>query len=754
MVVDNSLRDPENGRGNGGAGAVVCTLRSKYVGFSRMAMKLAERTPPFAIEDWIVDPDFHQLSRGSSICTLEPRVMSVLLQLAAHPQRVISKDEFLRAVWPDTFVGEDALTRCISILRHALNDDPHHPRFIKTVPKAGYCLLVSTRSLGLEPPSSEQIPSAARAAPEAPRTSTRSNLGVIIGVGAATLVAITIAIFLARQRHGDPIPSVIPTFQLTTDAGEQSRPAVSPDGKRLAFVWAKEDGSHQHIYIKQLGSESLLRLTDLPDDEYSPVWSPDGRAIAFLSSSPAGLALYVASLDSAHAPDKVYIPGETTRWEQGALAWSPDGKSLVLADHLGAEPSSSIYRIDLDTRRARPLTSPPSGWEGDLSPAFSPDGRKIAFLRASENSVLDVYWIPSSGGQPQQITHDGQMIDGITWSSDNRSIIFSSNRAGEYGLYKIALNGRTPQRMPVGTENATQPAIPRDGKNLAFVQGSAIFGILEVSVARNETAAKDSMMVSSTAQDSAPSISPDGSHFAFQSWRSGTQQIWISSFDGQSLRQLTPTTGDLTGSGSPSWSPSGRDILFDSRIRGHSHIFIIPAAGGTPTQITFADANDIVPRWSVDGRTIYFRSNRGGRWQLWKLPASGGEPQPVSRDDGMVAQESADGKWLYFARGGENGIWRMPASGGEEVRILDQPLAGYWGYWAVGRSGIYFLDQTQATPAISIYDPSTAKTSTFAKLNRVPPLNSGIALLGSGRTLLISDKHDAGSHISIAQGVF
>jgi len=717
-------------------------------------MKLAERTPLFAIDDWIVDPDFHQLSRGGSICTLEPRVMSVLLQLAAHPQRVISKDEFLRAVWPDTFVGEDALTRCISILRHALNDDPHNPRFIKTVPKAGYCLLVSIRPLELAHPSPEPASSMAHVPPDAPSRTTPARLGLISGAVVAVLIAITAVISIAHQPHPDTVPSVIPTFQLTTDAGEQSRPALSPDGKRLAFVWAKEDGSRQHIYIKQLGSESLLRLTNLPDDEYSPAWSPDGRAIAFLSSSPAGLALYKASLDPTHSLDKLYIPGETTRWEQGALAWSPDGKSLVLADHLGAQPSSSIYRIDLDTRRARPITSPPAGWEGDLSPVFSPDGQKIAFLRASENSVLDVYWIPSSGGQPQQVTHDGKMIDGIAWSSDNRSIVFSSNRAGEYGLYKIALTGGTPQRMPVGTENATQPAIPRDGRNLAFVQGSAIFGILEVSAARNEIAAKDSIGISSTAQDSAPSISPDGSQFAFQSWRSGNQQIWISSSDGQSLRQLTPTTGELTGSGSPSWSPSGMNILFDSRINGHSHIFIIPAAGGTPTQITFAEANDIVPRWSVDGRTIYFRSNRGGRWQLWKLPASAGVPQPVSRDDGMVGQESPDGQWLYFARGGENGIWRMPTSGGEEVRILDQPLAGYWGYWAVGRSGIYFLDQKQTTPAISIYDPSTQKTSTFAKLNRIPPLNSGIALLGNGRTLLISDKHDAGSHISIAQGVF
>jgi Tol biopolymer transport system component len=368
---------------------------------------------------------------------------------------------------------------------------------------------------------------------------------------------------------------------------------------------------------------------------------------------------------------------------------------------------------------------------------------------------MDIYWVSSDGGEPHQVTHDGKMINGIAWSSDNRSILFSSNRAGEYGLWKVALAGGAPQRLPVGTEDATQPAIPQNGKNLAFVQGSAIFGILRIGAAKNDVhEAKDAMIVSSTAQDSAPSLSPDGTQFAFQSWRSGSQQIWVSSINGQSLRRLTPLGGELSGSGSPAWSPSGDQILFDSRIHGHSHIFVMDAAGGSPRQITFAEANDIVPRWSADGHTIYFRSNRGGRWQLWKVPASGDMPQPVTSDDGMVGQESPDGKWLYFARGGENGIWRMPASGGEAVRILDQPLAGYWAYWTVSRNGIYFLDQKQGAASISIYDPSTQRVTSFAKLNRVPPLYSGLSLLHDGRSLLISDKHDAGSHISIAQGVF
>jgi Tol biopolymer transport system component/DNA-binding winged helix-turn-helix (wHTH) protein len=733
-----------------------------------------DRKSPFTLEGWIVEPEFNQLTQGDSVHRVEPKVMSVLLQLASQARSVVSKDEILRAVWRDTFVGEDALTRCISVLRHILEDDPHNPRFIKTVSKVGYCLLVAARPLQRPPadlplpdspmltegpqrpsPTATAAEAAAAASPIAQTTGKRMTGIRLAALALVLALAAGLAIWAVHATRVNSTPSAIRTFQLTTDAGEQSRPTWSPDGKRLAFVWAKEDGGHQKIYIKELGSESLVQLTSIADDEYSPAWSPDEKQIAFLSSSESGLGLYIASLGASPSVRKVYIPGGTKRWEDGALSWSPDGKSLVLVDHIGAQASSLIYLIDVESLRAHTLITPPAGWEGDLDPVFSPDGGKIAFLRATEGWDADLYWVPTAGGEPQQITHDGKKINGIAWSADGQSIVFSSNRAGQDALWKVPLKGGAPQRLPVGTEDATQPAIPLHGNYLAFVQGTAIFGIQRVSASKDVSReAKEAPIVSSTAQDSAPSVSPDGTQFAFQSWRSGARQIWVSSIDGQSLRQLTQLEGAISGPGSPSWSPDGGRILFDARIYGHAHIFVIAAAGGSPKQITFGEVNDIVPRWSADGHSIYFRSNRGGRWQLWKLPSTGGAPQPVTSDDGMVGLESPDGKWLYCARADENGIWRMPASGGEAVRILDQPMAGYWGYWAVNRNGIYFLDQKQSAPSISFYNPVTQKITGFAKLNRLPPTYSGLSLLPDGRDFLISDKHDAGSHISIAQGVF
>jgi DNA-binding winged helix-turn-helix (wHTH) protein len=123
--------------------------------------RLALLTPEsrFLLEKWLVEPEFNRLSSADATHNVEPKVMGVLLQLAVRAESVVSKDEILRAVWPKTYVSEDAVTRCVSVLRHILEDDPQNPRFIKTVFKVGYCLLVPVTPLesslvGATPPDS------------------------------------------------------------------------------------------------------------------------------------------------------------------------------------------------------------------------------------------------------------------------------------------------------------------------------------------------------------------------------------------------------------------------------------------------------------------------------------------------------------------------------------------------------------------------------------------------------------------------
>lgn len=694
---------------------------------------------------------------------VEPKVMQVLLTLASRPAHVFSKEELISSVWNQTFVSDDVLTRCISILRRVTEDDAHRPHFIQTIPRVGYRLVAPIFALeAVASPDVEAVQVPVAPAPLAthevsvparvlsPSTLRRFAVWPLFLVAALLCCGLA----WAWMRFAVIPASRKPSFrvvQFTSFPGEQTEPAFSPNGDRIAFVWTGEGTHSQRIYIKKIGEEAAQELTpgsERNEQQFSPAWSPDGHAVAYLGKDPSGLGLFLAGIGSPEPSRKVYIPQVESQWTHGALSWAPNGKSLVFADHLGSQPNSSIFQLDLASGTVRPITSPPVGWEGDLTPAYSPDGRKIAFTRASETSVRDVCWMSLADGRVHQLTHDRSNIDSLAWNRDGASIIFSSNRGGKNALWTVALTKDQPERLQVGTEDAAEPAIGPEPDQLAYTQGSAIWSIVQVQGSKSKrTGGQLQTITSSTQQDSAPSLSPDGNSFAMQSLRSGTQEIWIVSLRDGALHQLTSMGGPLTGS--PAWSHHDDRILFDSRPDGHSHIFLVAAAGGEARQLTFGNANDIVPRWSEDDQTIYFRSNRGGRWQLWRMSAHGSDFQPVTTGDGIEPRESTDRKWIYYTRGDDNGIWRISTAGGSEVQISKQPSGGNWGYWDLTGEDIFYLDSSQTPATIKVLDTATEHITTFATLGSVPPPYSGLTVAQGGLVLLMTDERNAGRHITL-----
>jgi DNA-binding winged helix-turn-helix (wHTH) protein len=448
----------------------------------------------FSVADWTVEPELNLISDGNRTVHLEPKVMRVLVQLATSPGHVLSKERLIQTVWPDTFVSDDALTRCISVLRREMRDDPHSPRYIQTIPKGGYRLVAEVRRLeqealdgadlstavqaiAVDTPTAEHtqnlgptallvpppgMASSAQTSPDLHRKTLRSLWPIVAILFLAVAATIGYLVWRARSRPPLPAFNVIP---LTSYPGQQAQASFSPGGNRVVFVWEiAEDGS-RNLFIKQIGSETLLRLTHSLESDYAPVWSPDGTRIAYWADTGKGLGLYVISTLGGQ-PQKIYTPQGRVHWEQHALSWSPDGKSLIFPDG----GPSSIYILPLDTLQAHPITTPPHVWDGDVNPAFSPDGSQIAFVRAIESAVRDIYVVPTAGGVPRQITHDRRLVESLTWTEDGNGIIFSSDRGGKFALWKVSLRGDEPQRLPVGAEDAYQPAVSPTNHSLLYTE--------------------------------------------------------------------------------------------------------------------------------------------------------------------------------------------------------------------------------------------------------------------------------------------
>ena len=175
---------------------------------------------------------------------------------------------------------------------------------------------------------------------------------------------------------------------------------------------------------------------------------------------------------------------------------------------------------------------------------------------------------------------------------------------------------------------------------------------------------------------------------AFESDRLGYSEIWACDSEGSNCAQLTSLPGIA---GAPRWSPDGKYIAFEYRPKDHSEIYLLEVGSGVSRLLpTLPEANSGGPNWSRDGKRIYFYSDRGGGpFQVWKINFNGEPPGQVTKNGGIFAAESTDGRFLYYSKFESPGIWKMPVEGGEETRVTNQPEGEDWWNWAVVQDGIY-----------------------------------------------------------------
>ena len=221
--------------------------------------------------------------------------------------------------------------------------------------------------------------------------------------------------------------------------------------------------------------------------------------------------------------------------------------------------------------------------------------------------------------------------------------------------------------------------------------------------------------------------------------------------DSEGLNAIQLTSFDRLA-GTPRWSPDGRQIAFDFRPQDNSDVYVVNAEGGSPRRITTGTSDDVVPSWSRDGQWIYFASNRTGDNQVWKAPAEGGESVQVTKQGGFAAFESPDSKFIYYVKGiNAPGIWRVAVEGGEETRVLDQPGAGYWGYWAVVDEGIYFVNaESKQHPVIEFFSFATRRVRQIAVMEKEAVQgNPGFAISPDGRWILYTQVDQDDSNIML-----
>jgi Tol biopolymer transport system component len=559
---------------------------------------------------------------------------------------------------------------------------------------------------------------------------------------AVAVIGVSAAVAIASRAFLEPAVAPAQLFPLASYPGVEGQPALSPDGNLVAFAWPGDAGDGPtDIYVKDVGSEAIRRLTQTLDSESSPAWSPDGHSIAFVRE---GRGVFTIS-QLGGAERQVSASGTQ-------VAWVADSKSVLIRDREGDAGPFGIYQVALDSLARHRLTQAPVG-DGDWRFEVSPDGNTLAFIRYEKRGIADLYVVPMRGGEPRRLTNWSAAIEGLSWTPDSREIVYDVDEPPASRLWRIDANSATPARgSPIASmpAAATNPSISRPTSGhparLAFqsIARDVDLHLMDLATHPVNDIIASQRFSDSTRIESSARFSPDGSRVAFASLRSGAHEIWIAGRDGTNPQQVTTlgAPGVFVGG----WAPDASRLVFEAAVDGNTDVYVIGVDGGHLRRLTTEASIDGVPSWSMDGRWIYFASTRAGVIaDVWRVPAEGGEAVRLTHHGGFEPRESPDGRYLFYldqppaalASGATARLMRLPLAGGDPETVLDgvRPFL-----WSVTTSGIVFVTREPEFDAIDTYRFSDRRITRLGRLGfRIPGIYTYMTASPDGRWMLATN---------------
>jgi eukaryotic-like serine/threonine-protein kinase len=461
---------------------------------------------------------------------------------------------------------------------------------------------------------------------------------------------------------------------------------------------------------------------------WRPMMSRGRKAVAApLLVAAAGLAVYTwISRDTVREGFKV-APLATFAGAKGYGALSPDGNRIAFSWQAPGSSTQHIYVKPVGEGEPVQLTF---SRYNDAVPAWSPDGRQIAFTRwpngdnADMPQPQDIYIVPVGGGRERKIAEAWRSV---SWSPDGRTIALAhvpSNGTAPVpesgGIFLLSLESGHTRELTVSREDS-YPVFSPNGRWIAFKrQVSGTKAEIFVIPAGGGVAKR---LTSEPYPIRGPTWTADSREVVFGSLRSGADgSLWRVAAAGGAPRPVSPTlrdafdpsisrqgrlayreewmdsnlylltAKDLSGTvpagfdepvsvvnssredHSPAFSPDGERIAFVSNRSGNLEIWVARRDGSQATPLTSLRAqNTGTPRWSPDGRRIAFDSWASGKSAIYVVDSAGGVPRMITGGPmgSWMPSWSPDGAWIYFSRGisSPSEIWRIQATDGEAIQV-------------------------------------------------------------------------------------
>lgn len=697
---------------------------------------------------------------------LTQKAFDVLLVLVEGRGRIVSKEDLMEKVWPDTFVEESNLAQNIYTLRKVLGQTPAGEGYIVTVPRRGYRFAAAVRELWeeekaevetkpatLKPeveaqadkaaaesfPVSNDVP--ANASPEVvPETtalappvhvagSVRAGwMGqhkVVAIVAAAALLAVLGVAWVVNQgRSGSEDISGKMNISALTTTGNIRAAAISPDGAYVAYA-ANDSADRSTLWIEQLSTSA--RRAVIPANEnhyYALTFSPD-----------AGHLYYVAATNESPRRGiyRVSVLGGTPKKlfdeVNAAVSFSPDGSQLVL-------------RRAIDQRRVITLSiaSPDGANEKEIAsirypevfydPAWSPDGKMIASAAGNPSGVADMYVVGVSVGDwaMKPISAERwKWIGQMAWLPDSSGLVMvaQQNSASPHQVWLLKYPSGEAHRITNDTSTYNRLSLAARPGLIAALQVKQVTNVWLIPSDGNQINGRPRQITAAAGgYRGEVSWTPEGK-IVYESEAGSAPAISMMDAEGGNSKLLTGEWAGRAYVGNSRVSPDGRYIVFTSDLNGERHLWRMNPDGSNPIQLTNGKGEDN-PSFTADGRWVLFTNlERGGadRPTISRVSIDGGEMNLLTDEFTDFPSVSPDGKSFacLFAEGPGPIPWKIaifPIEGGRPVKIFPQPLQSQTVRWTPDGQGLTYADNpVSGASKIRIQPVTGGQPKVFAEVD-------------------------------------
>jgi Tol biopolymer transport system component len=456
-----------------------------------------------------------------------------------------------------------------------------------------------------------------------PRRRVLRKTSALIGVGLIALSTVAALGYLAGTRVAPTADSmaVHRVRRMTDFPGLEEGPSISPDRRSVAFT-ANVNGRRQ-IFVRLLAGGPPLQITFDPAAHELPRWSPDSSSLLYFSPAESGEAQgTIWSIPALRgSPRRVAASiegGDVSRNGRVTCFSLVEGRIQLLTSALDGSDVRAIARLDAGYYRY---------------PRWSPDSRWIAFQRG-DGIRYDIFVIAARGGEPRQLTHDRDFINGLAWLPDSTGIVYASSRGSTVpylpplALWEVRLDNQMPRAITPAEVSYEQPDVHDTGL-VAAVRTRMQFDVWKFPFGpvAAENVRRGVTVTHQTGQVLTPSAAPDGDHIAFLSDSGGHSNLWVVSTQNGELRQITFEDDSAVSVGVPVWSPDGKSIAFVSSkgLAGFDFgVWLVNPDGSNLRKLAMPGLG---PAWSPDSQSLYYADSSAGA--LKRVDASGGPPITV-----------------------------------------------------------------------------------------------------------------------------